>query len=377
MDGGSLKQNLATTPGATLTWSFFHRGRGGNDTVALDLGPAAGKLTRVKTFTTGKAAWVKYEGTYVVPAGQTSTKFMLVPISGASGLTNANLIDNVSVLQAPLAPAPVAKAAAAPSLALTTAPAPPDSDGDGVPDSLDAFPKNPGESKDGDADGLGDNSDLFPTDRTKTGAGKYTLLLPLPSTVVGIGDGYGTLTLDTSLKGQLVLNMGDGSQFIQTVTVVNRKLTLNATGTAPHTADTLKGTLTWTPQAGISDFNGTLTWAIAGTKTPISLVAIGSFYTPATLQTLLGKTTAIVDLMGAPTDFTQSATVSANSIKWSLSTTTGSFNQTTGVLIWKVKSPTGKALTIETVYFDDQKLLGGFFEDGLTEIGVAQIVPTK
>lgn len=383
MDGGSLEQNLATTPGATLTWSFFHRGRGGNDTVALDLGPATGTLTRVKTFTTGKAAWVKYEGTYVVPAGQTSTKFRLVPISGASGLGNANLIDNVSVLQAPLPPAPAAKSAPVPMLAMAMALPPEpgnlDSDGDGVPDSLDAFPKNAGESKDGDADGLGDNTDLFPADATKTGVGRYTLLLPLPSTVTGIGDGYGTLTLDKALKGQLSLNMGDGSRFLQSVTVMNRKLTVNATGVAPHKTDTLQGTLTWNPQPGISDFDGTLTWVIAGgkTKPAINLVAIGSFYTPAKLQKLLGKTSVTVDLMGAPTDFTRNAVVSSNSIKWSLSTATGSFSQTTGLLVWKVKSPAGKTLTIRTVWFDDQKLLGGRFDDGTREVGVAQIVPAK
>ncbi|RFC45504.1 MAG: Glucose/arabinose dehydrogenase, beta-propeller fold [Verrucomicrobia bacterium] len=374
MDGGSLEQILTTTPGATLTWTFYHRGRGGNDTVALDLGPATGTLTRIKTFTTGKAAWVKYEGTYVVPAGQTKTKFMLVPISGAAGLTSANLIDNVSVLQAPLAPAPIAKAAAA--LAITTA-APLDSDGDGVVDRLDAFPNDPGESKNSDGDGRGDNTDLFPTDRTKTGAGKYTLLLPLPSSVTGIGDGYGTLTLDAALKGRLVLNMGDGTQFAQNVTAVNRTLTINATGTAPHAADTLQGTLTWSPQPRISDFNGTLTWTIAGKATPITLQAIGSFYTPATLQKLLGKTKVTVDLMGNPTDFQRSAVVTRNTVKWSLSTASGSFNQSNGLLIWKVKSPTGKTLTLKAAYFDDQKLLGGFFTDGIREVGAAQIVPAK
>ena len=39
-----------------------------------------------------------------------------------------------------------------------------DSDGDGVPDSEDAFPNDPTESKDSDGDGVGDNADAFPND---------------------------------------------------------------------------------------------------------------------------------------------------------------------------------------------------------------------
>ncbi|RYD24430.1 MAG: hypothetical protein EOP88_00040 [Verrucomicrobiaceae bacterium] len=144
LDGATLEQTLPTTPGATLTWSFYHRGRDGNDTMALDIGPA-GSLTRVKTATTGKNAWVKYEGTYVVPAGQTLTKIIFVPISAASSLIAANLIDQVSVKQ----DAPVVLV---------------DTDGDGVPDASDAFPNDPAETKDTDGDGVGDNADPFPND---------------------------------------------------------------------------------------------------------------------------------------------------------------------------------------------------------------------
>jgi len=41
---------------------------------------------------------------------------------------------------------------------------PDDLDGDGVKDKDDAFPDNPGETKDSDGDGVGDNSDKWPTD---------------------------------------------------------------------------------------------------------------------------------------------------------------------------------------------------------------------
>ena len=39
-----------------------------------------------------------------------------------------------------------------------------DTDGDGVPDTEDAFPNNPAESRDTDGDGVGDNADAFPLD---------------------------------------------------------------------------------------------------------------------------------------------------------------------------------------------------------------------
>jgi hypothetical protein len=51
--------------------------------------------------------------------------------------------------------APVTAAASA-----SPAPATVDSDGDGVPDSLDAFPKDPKESADANKNGIGDNADL-------------------------------------------------------------------------------------------------------------------------------------------------------------------------------------------------------------------------
>jgi len=44
----------------------------------------------------------------------------------------------------------------------------PDTDGDGIPDSQDAFPNDPIETKDSDGDGIGDNADVFPNDATET-----------------------------------------------------------------------------------------------------------------------------------------------------------------------------------------------------------------
>ncbi len=99
LDGFSVEQTLSTSPGSLLRWSFHHRGRQGIDTVALEMG-APGKLVRFNTFSTANTAWVKYEGQYTVPAGQTQTRFVLVPIAAAfNQMGAANLIDNISVIQ--------------------------------------------------------------------------------------------------------------------------------------------------------------------------------------------------------------------------------------------------------------------------------------
>jgi uncharacterized repeat protein (TIGR03806 family) len=528
MDAATLEQTLATTPGATLSWSFRHRGRDGNDTVALEFGPVGSPRTRVGTFTSGASAWATYQGTYVVPAGQSQTRFALVPVSGASTLTAANLIDLVSVRTSDSTggpgggggdPAPedelvfavnsggstlipftadsgfsggkayttsgtisgagsvpasvylsersgstfsysvtgldpsadhrvdlhfaeiywsqsgkrkfdvtlngsvvlddfdvfaaaggknialvrsftvkpnaagtvvlqFAKvldnaklsalavtrlaSAATSTLQLASISAASDSDGDGVSDDVDAFPDNPGESADSDGDGFGDNRDLFPSDPARDGSGAYTLLLPVPSGVTGIGDGFGTLVLDANLSGQLDLRLGDGSRFVQNVTVADRALAVDATGSAPHEADTLSGALAWSDQPGISDFHGTLQWSIDGQPTPIQIVALGSHYTPGDLQSQLGSDTVTVDLVGDPTDLSEPGAVADNGISWSLSVEAGTFDPATGRITWSVTA-NGKNLVLEGVWFDDQDLLGGFFHDGVSEIGVLQI----
>jgi uncharacterized repeat protein (TIGR03806 family) len=105
MDGNTLEQTFFTVPGSTLEWSFHHRGREGSDKVALELGNPDNP-TRINTFTTGQTAWMKYQGSYVVPPGQTRTKFSLIPISGAFAITSANLVDQVSVIHNPPATPP-------------------------------------------------------------------------------------------------------------------------------------------------------------------------------------------------------------------------------------------------------------------------------
>jgi len=99
---GSLFQDVPTTPGAVLTWQFAHRGRSGVDTLNLKIGPPGSTVTQVNpttgtpAFTTDNTDWVQYQGTYVVPAGQTVTRFEYEAVSTAnSDNSTGNFLDAV------------------------------------------------------------------------------------------------------------------------------------------------------------------------------------------------------------------------------------------------------------------------------------------
>jgi uncharacterized repeat protein (TIGR01451 family) len=95
----TLYQELPTTPGQVLSWQLSHRGRVGIDTMSLHIGPAGGAGPVVATMSDGPAAWGHYTGTYVVPPGQTSTRFAFTADSSDSGsgsLSEGNLLDNIA-----------------------------------------------------------------------------------------------------------------------------------------------------------------------------------------------------------------------------------------------------------------------------------------
>jgi uncharacterized repeat protein (TIGR03806 family) len=265
----------------------------------------------------------------------------------------------------------------APVPALANAPGPVgDLDGDGVADEADAFPNDASESVDTDGDGMGDNADLFPVSSESRGAGRHTILIPAPEGVSGVGNGFGFLTLDAKLSGHLELTMGDGTRFSQSVKVSNRQLVIDATSAvAGGKVDTLKGTVAWVSNPGISEFNGSLKWSLGDLGAGIDLQAIGCRYTPGTLQGQIKKAEATVDLLGAPTDLELEAAIGGNSIVWGLSDAPGIFDATTGSLVWNVTDGNGRAITIRAVYFQEQNLLGGYFDDGLAERGMVRILP--
>ena len=135
LNAQTWQQTVNTTPGSTLLWSFYHRGRRTTDTMTISLG-APGSEQVIETVSTSPEEWVQYQGFYVVPSGQNTTSILFTPI-GQSRATN--LLDFVSLGEVS-----------------------PDSDGDGVPDDFDDFPEDPNETQDSDGDGVGDNADPAP-----------------------------------------------------------------------------------------------------------------------------------------------------------------------------------------------------------------------
>ncbi|MCA9916823.1 MAG: hypothetical protein KC445_02675 [Anaerolineales bacterium] len=90
----ALYQDIDSVPGERLTWSFYHRGRSGVDVMELRIGPPGDTVVQ-EQFSTGQE-WVKYEGLYEVPEGQTVTRFEFAAVRTANGnLTVGNLLDNV------------------------------------------------------------------------------------------------------------------------------------------------------------------------------------------------------------------------------------------------------------------------------------------
>ncbi|MFJ8160229.1 hypothetical protein ACIRBY_04775 [Streptomyces sp. NPDC096136] len=97
----TLYQDLPTTPGTKLYWRLYHRGRQGDDTMALDIG-APGAPVEQRRFTDGNTAWGYYTGTYTVPAGQTLTRFAFRSVSAAGGNRSVgNFLDGIFFGTAP------------------------------------------------------------------------------------------------------------------------------------------------------------------------------------------------------------------------------------------------------------------------------------
>ncbi|MEP0189826.1 MAG: GEVED domain-containing protein [Erythrobacter sp.] len=95
---GALFQDIITEPGSTIIWRFAHRGRSGTDRIRVEMGAPGGVLDNQGDFDTDNTAWVVYSGAYVVPAGQTTTRFQFRAIQTASGSqTVGNFIDGVVI----------------------------------------------------------------------------------------------------------------------------------------------------------------------------------------------------------------------------------------------------------------------------------------
>jgi uncharacterized repeat protein (TIGR01451 family) len=169
-----LYQDITTTPGDVLQWSFAHRkrtsyaGSTGEDIVRLLIGDPSGTMSSQGNFSSaGDASWSVHSGTYTVPAGQTTTRltFTAIAVASGGGTTSGNFIDKVQLYVLPNCE---------------------DTDGDGVADYLDI---------DSDNDGIPDNVE----GQTTTGyiGPAYTYSL------YGVDDNYpaGIVPVDTDTDG--------------------------------------------------------------------------------------------------------------------------------------------------------------------------------
>jgi len=94
----ALYQDAVTVPGTTLNFGFAHRGRDGIDVMKLEVGPPGGPYTTIGNYSTDNSAWVYYTGTYLVPAGQTTTRFYFTSMSSSSGSNGmGNLLDAINI----------------------------------------------------------------------------------------------------------------------------------------------------------------------------------------------------------------------------------------------------------------------------------------
>lgn len=102
---GTLYQDVISTPGATMSWTLLHRAREGNDTMQVLIGDANVADVNGTTgwdfisadLTDGTADWGAHSGDYVVPAGQTCTRFAFRTVSTGSGIASiGNFLDQVA-----------------------------------------------------------------------------------------------------------------------------------------------------------------------------------------------------------------------------------------------------------------------------------------
>ena len=103
----TLYQDLATVPGQVMRWSLWHRARytgapGGQDVMRVLVGSTSTQVQQGADISDGPDAWVNYTGSYVVPPGQTITRFAFKAVSTSSGNTTVgNFLDDVVFSNAP------------------------------------------------------------------------------------------------------------------------------------------------------------------------------------------------------------------------------------------------------------------------------------
>lgn len=122
IEHGALYQDVLTVPTSTMQWKVSHRGRHGEDTMALVIAPLsevkglteqnalkeyidaklAGNTTYngngvfIKTFSGDNTKWGNYTGSYEVPDGQFATRYFFVAMETSDNtLSHGNLLDDL------------------------------------------------------------------------------------------------------------------------------------------------------------------------------------------------------------------------------------------------------------------------------------------
>jgi hypothetical protein len=93
---GTLYQDVVSSPGATMTWTLQHRGRDGTDVMKVLIGDAStadvsndvGWNAISADISDPPTAWGGTSEDYVVPAGQTCTRFAFRAVSSGVGIAS-------------------------------------------------------------------------------------------------------------------------------------------------------------------------------------------------------------------------------------------------------------------------------------------------
>ena len=111
---GTLYQDVITTPGETMHWSLLHHARIGIDVMHVLIGDAnvadpvsdTGWNFTSPDLSDDTTAWGAHSGDYIVPDGQTCTRFAFRAVSSGAGSDSfGNLLDAVA-FSIPVEPTP-------------------------------------------------------------------------------------------------------------------------------------------------------------------------------------------------------------------------------------------------------------------------------
>ena len=124
-----LFQVVPTVPGQELTWTLYHRARAAaaiGDTMSVRIGAAGADPDSVTEFTDALSdGWVLHTGVYVVPKGQTETRFGFASGRTASGNKSiGNFLDNINFTATECLSAQATAQPASPSSSASATPSP-------------------------------------------------------------------------------------------------------------------------------------------------------------------------------------------------------------------------------------------------------------